>query len=63
MEGQVTAVVYQTVVRYKAIDRCNYPSFRFSYFLGITSLTIDQYCETVALSIPRDSKRLEQASA
>lgn len=63
MEGQVAAAVYRTVVRYKAIEGRNSPSFRFSCFLNVTSLTIDQYCETIALSIPCGSKRLEQVSA
>lgn len=42
MEGQVAAAVYRTVVRYKAIEGRNSPSFRFSCFLNVTSLTIDQ---------------------
>lgn len=58
---KVAAVAYKTIVRHKVIEGSNSPSFRFSYFLDVISLTIDQYCKTVALSIPHGSKRLEQA--
>lgn len=58
MEGQFTAVVYKTMWRYKAIKGGNYPFFRRSYILDVTSLTIDQYCETVGLVCPSCFKKI-----
>lgn len=33
MEGQVTAVVYKTIVRYTAIEGSSSPPFRFFFFV------------------------------